>query len=120
MLRKTLPDLKRKARLLCLADLDQRTAAAKAAQSLRRALAADLGGLDELSAAQIALVDNAALLGAALGDLGARFLAGKDADLTEFVVLANSQRRMLTTLGLERRAKDVTPMLRDYIQSKRA
>jgi hypothetical protein len=105
-------------RLRSLDDLDKRTNAARAAFDLRSAIADDLGGLETLSAMQKALVDNCALLGAALGDLAAKYLAGEGTDLAQFATLANAQRRLLSDLGLERRAKDVT--LRDYVRGKAA
>jgi hypothetical protein len=103
-------------RLRSLADLDARTSAAKAAFQLRDAITADLGGSDAITTAQAALIENAALMGAALADMAARYLAGEGADLALYCTIANAQRRLLTDLGLERRARDVTPDLREYLK----
>jgi len=109
-----------KLQLRSLSDLDGRTSAAREAFGLRDALANDLGGREALSAMQQAIVNNAALLGAMLQNLGARYLAGEKADPSEFALLANAQRRLLADLGLERRARNVTPSLRSYVKSEAA
>jgi hypothetical protein len=63
-----------------------------------------------------AIIDNVAVLGAALDNIAYRYLAGEPVELIKFATLANAQRRLLADLGLERRALDVTPDLRDYIK----
>lgn len=108
----------RKTRLRTLADLDRRTKTARAAFELRDRIVADLGGVDHLSAMHMELVDNVCVMGAMLRDMAAGYLTGGPIDLAEFTTLANAQRRLLADLGLERRAKDVTPDLRDYMAQK--
>ncbi|CAN7208718.1 hypothetical protein LJR225_000721 [Phenylobacterium sp. LjRoot225] len=105
-----------KTRLRTLNDLDRRTRAAQATFKLRDEIAEDLGGLDGLSAMERELVANSALMGAMLRDLGASYLTGAQIDLTEFMALANAQRRLLEALGLRRRPRDVTPSLKDLIE----
>lgn len=118
MERKKRSVLPSKLRLRSIDDLDGRTTAARSAQELRKALSNDLGGPDSLSAMQLAILDNVCLLGAALGHLAASYLAGEGADLALYATLSNSQRRLLADLGLERRAKDITPPLRDYVRKQ--
>lgn len=108
----------RKHRLRTLADLDKRTTAARAALELRDSIISDLGGDDAVSTMKRAVIDSAATLGAMLHDMAASYLAGEGADLALYATLANSQRRLLADLGLERRANDVTPDLRRYVQAK--
>ncbi|WP_189524093.1 hypothetical protein [Mesorhizobium sp. M8A.F.Ca.ET.165.01.1.1] len=109
-----------KARLRTLADLDRRTAAAKATFELRNSIASDLGGIDRLSAMQRELVDGAALLGAMIKDLGANYLSGDPVDLSEFMALTNAQRRLLADIGLERKAHDITPDIATFMATKAA
>ena len=108
----------KKARLRTLADLDRRTTAARVAFELRDSIAADLGGMDHLTAMQRELVENTAVLGAMLKDAAASYLSGDPVDLAEFMALTNAQRRLLADLGLERRAHDLTPDLRRYVAEK--
>jgi hypothetical protein len=110
------PARRPKRRLRSLADLDRRTAAAKTALALRDSITADLGGDAALSAMQRALVNNAALLGASLDDIACRYLGGEPVEMIRFATLANAQRRLLADLGLQRKAQDITPDLRDYIK----
>jgi hypothetical protein len=106
----------RKRRLKSLADLDRRTAAAKTAFALRDQIILDLGGEASLSAMKRVLVDKVAILEASLNNLAAAYLAGEAVEMIRFATLANAQRRLLADLGLERRAHDITPDLRDYIK----
>jgi hypothetical protein len=65
------------------------------------------------------LVENVAVLGAMLRDAAVSYLSGDPVDLGEFMALSNAQRRLLADLGLERRSRDVTPTLRDYLNADR-
>jgi hypothetical protein len=109
-----------KARMLTLDDLDGRTLAARRARMLVEDIESDLGGPKNISAAMRELVVRAAVLGALLQDGEARLLAGEKVDFAQHLAAINSQRRVLTTLGLDRRTRDVTPNLGDYLQAKRA
>lgn len=104
-----------KVRLRSLADLDGRTQAAQKARSMVESLEADLGGSDRLSTAKRALVTRAAVTAAIVESMEASALTGGDIDVAAYVALTNNLRRFLTTLGLERAAKDITPDLDDYI-----
>lgn len=89
--------------------LDQRTRAAKLAQKLVADLEADLGGEFELTTARRELIKRGAMIGAMVEDLEARWLEREPADLTTYGMLVDRQRRILEVLGLDRRARDVTP-----------
>lgn len=105
-----------KTRLLCLADLDGRTRAAQAVKASIDALSNDLGGNDSLSEAERLLVRKVALTAAMSEDLAARWLTGDPVDPTVFCTLSNAERRLLETLGLKRRIRDVTPSIHDYLK----
>jgi hypothetical protein len=49
------------------------------------------------------------MLGAMVESNEACWLSGDTVDLTSYFAALNSQRRILVTLGLERRSKDITP-----------
>jgi hypothetical protein len=104
-----------KARLLTLADLDGRTRAAQQVHATINAIEADLGGAEQLAAGERQIVRRAALAGAMCEDLGARWLLGEPIDPAVFATLSNAERRLLETVGLKRRPKNVTPDLRDYL-----
>lgn len=111
------PKARSKLRLLTLGHLDGRTAAAKRARELIEAIEADLGGGDRLSEGQRQLVQRAAVLGTFIESCEARWLGGEPVDLGEYLAAINSQRRVLATIGLERRARNVTPSVAEYIAS---
>ena len=48
----------------------------------------------------------------------ARWLAGETVELADYLAAINAQRRVLATIGLERRPRDVTPDLKTYIAGK--
>jgi hypothetical protein len=102
---------KQKARLLTLDSLDRRTAAYRETRQLIDDIEADLGGRDALSAASRQLVQHAAVLGAMLIDSEARYVSGEPVDPMSLCTLINAQRRVLETVGLQRRARDVTDPL---------
>jgi len=108
----------RKVRLMCLADLDGRTKARKAADKLLSDLVSDMGGAAQVSAGRMALAEHAAVLDAMAKHQGALFLRGDPIDVSEYGTLTNALRRLLETIGLERRAKDITPSLSNYLASK--
>jgi hypothetical protein len=107
-----------KTRLLSIADLDHRTRAAKNAMAMVTAMEADCGGADRLSAGQLALIRRAAVITVLLESQEASWLAGTGIDVAVYGTLVNSLNRLLVTIGLERRSRDVTPRLADYIASK--
>lgn len=107
-----------KMRLLTLADLDGRTLAARRARELVDGLASDLGGADRLTVAERQLCQRAAVLGAIIEHQEAAVLAGNPIDVSDHLAAVNAQRRVLTTIGLERRARDVTPDLRTYLAER--
>ena len=108
----------RKARLLTRGDLDKRTRASRQAEALAVGLESDLGGPKNITIAQRQLIEHAAVMGAIIEHYGAQWLAGKSVDVPEYLSAINAQRRVLVTLGLERRARDITPSLQNYLEGK--
>jgi hypothetical protein len=73
-----------------------------------------------LSAAERQIVQRAAVLGAMAADAETRWLKGEPIDLAGYCTLVNAQQRALLAVGLQRRARDVTPSLREYLKEKAA
>jgi hypothetical protein len=81
---------------------------------------ADLGGADNTSAAERSIIRRAAVLTTELEQLEARFATVGEAsadDLDLYQRTAGNLRRLLEAVGLQRRAKDVTPSLTEYLAS---
>jgi hypothetical protein len=53
-------------------------------------------------------VQRAAILGAYIEDFETRWIKGEQFDSSEYLSAINAQRRVLATIGLERRARDIT------------
>lgn len=105
-------------RFLTIADLDGRSRAAMRTKELVRAIEQDLGGSDRLSTAQRQLVQRASLLAILLEDFEVRFALGQRIELQDYLATINCQRRVFEAIGLERRQRDVSPSLRDYLAAK--
>jgi len=108
-----------KVKLLSLADLDQRTRSAQLVSKTIESIFADLGGENALSVAERLIVRRAAIAGAMSEDLAARWLTGEPVDPAIFGTLVNVERRQLETVGIKRRARDVTPTLSQYLAQRR-
>jgi hypothetical protein len=80
----------------------------------------DLGGEANTSAAERSLVRRAATISVELERLEAKFATAGEADpadLDLYQKLANTLRRLLGAIGLQRRSRDVTvPSLQQYMQ----
>jgi hypothetical protein len=82
---------------------------------------ADLGGDDNTSAAERSIVRRAAVLTTELEMLEARFATAGQAtatDLDLYIRASGNLRRLLEAVGIQRRPKDVTPSVAEYLKSK--
>jgi hypothetical protein len=82
----------------------------------------DLGGADNTSAAERSIIRRAPVLTTELERLEAKFALAGEADAGDLEVYqrcANSLRRLLEAVGLQRRPKNV-PTLAEYLQSLNA
>ena len=105
-----------------LADVDHRSAWMRRLRDLVALQMSDLGGDDNASEAERILVRRAAMMTLQLEMMEQRF-AANDGEATPpqietYQRCANTLRRLLESLGLQRRQKDVTPDLRVYLDAK--
>ena len=107
-----------KAKLATLDQLDGRTIAAKQVREVISSIEADLGGSENISTARRAIIENAAVMGAVVQDMGAKWISGEQIDLNLYSTLSNTRRRLLESVGLDFKARDVTPTLAEYLASK--
>ncbi|WP_295047476.1 hypothetical protein [uncultured Paracoccus sp.] len=99
-----------------LEGVDGRSMMARRFREIATAIEADLGG--DLTEAQRAIAARAVTLAIWAEDAEAALARGEDFDVATYATAANAMRRLLADLGLDRRAKDVTPALSDYIAGK--
>ena len=106
-----------------LAGVDGRSVWARRFRDLLAAHVEDLGGPDVVSEAERSLLRRASALEVELERLEARFAAAGDggpdvADLDLYQRTTNTLRRLLDTVGLERRSRDVTPDALSYAKGE--
>jgi hypothetical protein len=94
-----------------LPGVDGRNPWARRCRDISRAFIVDLGGKDNASAAQLALARRASVLVVQLEQLEARMAEGDNSNTTldHYGRGASHLRRILETLGIERKAKNVSP-----------
>ena len=79
----------------------------------------DLGGPDAgLSEAQISLIKRASAVEVELEAMEGKMSRGEPVDLDLFTRALGHLRRVLETLGLERKPRNVTPDLKTYLREK--
>lgn len=88
-------------------EVDGRTLPARRYRSVCSEIASDIGG--NPSAGQWLIIQRAAGLTVQCELLDASILSGEAVDVAAYTTLTNSLVRTLKTLGLERRAKDISP-----------
>jgi hypothetical protein len=67
------------------------------------------------SAAEQLLINRAALLSAVISDFETKWVGGEQIALSDYLAALNTFRRLLVSLGLRRRPRDVTPSVADYL-----
>ena len=109
-------------RALLLRDVaDGRLAWARRLRDLVADHTSDLGGIDNISAAETVLVKRAAMLTLQMEMLECQFAEqdgmATSAQLNDYQRALNTCRRTLEALGLKRRMKDITPpTLNEYVR----
>ena len=79
---------------------------------------ADAGGRELMSEAMLSLCRRAATLEIQLEQLECCMSEGDDVDIEIYGRIASHLRRILETLGVERKSKNITPDLRSYLAGK--
>lgn len=100
-----------------LAGVDGRSTMARRFREITTEIETDLGG--DLTEAQRAILARAATLAVWCEEREVELAKGEIFDAQEYATIANSLRRLLTDLGLQRVSKDVTPDLATYIRCAR-
>ena len=98
-----------------LTGIDGRSLVARRYRDLIDLVVSDQGGLDRMSEARMQLARRFAALSVQAEMLEARLANGEIIDLTEYSQLTSTLVRVVSRLGIDRRARDVTPSLRTYL-----
>lgn len=101
-----------------LPGIDGRSAVARRYRDILAALASDQGGAEELSEARGQLCRRFAALAVQAEALEAQLVRGEAVDLNDHVLITSTLVRLGSRIGLDRRAKNVVPDLKDYLAAK--
>jgi hypothetical protein len=89
-------------------------------RDLVNAFVADMGGLDRCSEVRLGLVRRLAATTVQAEMLEARMVNGEAIDIATLCTLASTTVRLSQRLGLERRARNVTPSVGQYLAARTA
>lgn len=99
-------------------DLDRRSTEYRRYEEIRNALVADQGGEDAVSTAVLQITEKTAFIAMTLEAMQMAALSGEDVDYERYGRLFERMRRGLDTIGLERRARDITPVTVESLKAK--
>jgi hypothetical protein len=103
-----------------LPGVDGRSAWIRRCKDLIEIHEADLGGAENASAAELSIVRRAATITTECEILESKFATAGGATpdgIAQYLAAANCLRRLLESIGLQRRAKDISPTLSDVFRS---
>lgn len=103
---------------VALAGVDGRSLMARRFREIVTSIESDLGG--DLTEAQRHLIARSATLAIWCEERETELARGEEFDASQYATISNALRRLLSDLGLERRARDVTPTLDQYLAGKGA
>lgn len=101
-----------------LAGIDQRTATYRRYRDLVEAILGDQGGEDQCSESRKQLVRRFAACSVLAEQAEARLVAGEQIDVQEHALLCSTLTRLVSRLGIDRIARDISPTLSDYFKSE--
>src|SRR6266576_3237278 len=92
-----------------LPDLDGRSAMARRFKDITTAVLIDQGGADQCSESRLQLVRRFAAAALLAEQMESRLANGEQIDIQEHALLCSTLTRLAQRIGIERRARDVTP-----------
>jgi hypothetical protein len=101
-----------------LPDVDGGSIVARRFRDISAQIIADQGGLSEVSESRLQLIRRFAAAAVIAEQLEARLAKGEEIDVERHALLCSTLCRVGTRIGIDRRAKNITPSLRDYLEGK--
>jgi hypothetical protein len=98
-----------------LANADGRTTIARRYRDIATAIATDQGGADRLSETRLQLIRRFSAAACLAEQLESRLARGKEIDITEHSLLVSTMVRVAQRIGIDRRARNITPSLSEYL-----
>jgi hypothetical protein len=101
-----------------LPDVDGRSAIARRYRDIVSAILVDQGGADQCSEARKQLIRRFAAASVLAEQMEAALARGEPIEIAEHALLTSTLVRIAQRIGIDRRAKTITPNLRDYLEAK--
>jgi hypothetical protein len=101
-----------------LPGIDGRSLQARRYRDLVANLVSDAGGIEIIAEARLQLIRRFSALAVLAENLEAKIAMGEDINLAEHCVIGSTLVRLASRLGINRNSKNVTPVLRDYLEAK--
>jgi hypothetical protein len=95
--------------------LDQRSLLARRYRDISEAIVADQAGADQCSEARLQLIRRFAAASVLAEQMESRLANGQQISITEHALLCSTLTRIASRLGLERRSRNITPSLEQYL-----
>ena len=103
-----------------LANADGRTTVARRYRDIAAAIATDQGGADRLSETRLQLIRRFSAAACLAEQLESRLARGEEIDIQEHSLLVSTMVRVAQRIGIDRRAKNITPSLSEYLTPQEA
>jgi hypothetical protein len=100
-----------------LPGVDGRSAGARRYRDLVLEIVADQGGAEHCASARLVLIRRFAAAAVLAEGLEAQFVDGNPIDIGEHAQLCSSLVRLAQRIGINRRLKNITPSLQDYLET---
>ena len=100
-----------------LPGVDGRTVIYRRFRDIALQVALDQGGLDQLSEARLQLVRRFAAVAVLAEQLEAALANGQEINVERHALLCSTLTRLAQRIGIDRRTRNVTPTLRDYLDA---
>ena len=102
-----------------LPNIDGRSVIARRYRDITSAILVDQGGADQCSESRKQLVRRFAAAAVLAEQLEAKLARGEVIDIAEHATLSSTLVRLAQRIGIDRRAKNITPTLADYLAARR-
>jgi hypothetical protein len=102
-----------------LPDVDGRSVVARRYRDIIGAVVSDQGGAEHLSEARLQLIRRFSAASVLAEQMEARLARGEQINIQEYSLLVSTIVRVTQRIGMERRARNVTPSLGQYLSNKK-
>jgi hypothetical protein len=100
-----------------LPGVDQRSAIARRYRDIAGAIVSDMGGPDRCSESRLQLIRRFAASAVLAEAMEAQLAKGEKIDIAEHALLSSTLVRIAQRIGIDRRSKNITPTLEQYLES---